>query len=100
MTEYVCTGTLEFWARLCALRIAPDAQRETRMTALSIAAVCRQIAPVAFSRRVGAHRIARAALEYADARYKQLEEHNSASLFMQTVDSEIASMREDVQNVG
>ncbi len=36
MTEFTWTGSLLFWSRVCDLRIAPDAQKETREVAEQI----------------------------------------------------------------
>lgn len=49
MTTWIWTGSLLFFARVCRLRQAADAQAETRQIANQIAAHCRRLFPVSWA---------------------------------------------------
>lgn len=48
MTEWIWTGSLAAWARVCKLRLDPHAQEETREIAHYIAEYCMNLFPVSF----------------------------------------------------
>jgi thymidylate synthase (FAD) len=48
-TSWIWTGSLLFFARVCRLRQAADAQAETRQIAVQIAAHCRRLFPVSWA---------------------------------------------------
>ena len=48
MTEWIWTGSLMFWARVCKLRLDAHAQQETRVVAERIAAHMELLAPVSW----------------------------------------------------
>lgn len=47
-TEFIETGSLYAYARVCGLRISPDAQRETRAYAEAVAALIQPLFPVSW----------------------------------------------------
>ena len=47
-TEFIETGSLAAYARIASLRIAPDAQKETRLYAEAVAERCLSVAPVSW----------------------------------------------------
>lgn len=49
MTEWIWTGSLMFWARVCRERLAPGAQLETREVAERIAEIVAPLFPVSWS---------------------------------------------------
>jgi len=48
MTEWIWSGSLAAFARVCKLRLAPDAQQETREVAAGIAKEMERLFPVSF----------------------------------------------------
>ena len=48
LTEWIWTGSLYGWARVCKERLAPDAQFETQLVAQEISASCRELFPVSW----------------------------------------------------
>lgn len=53
MTEWVWTGSLAAFARVAGLRLAKDAQKETRDVVADIAFYCAEIAPVSWAALTG-----------------------------------------------
>lgn len=47
-TEWYWTGSLAFWSRVCRLRLAEDAQAETREVAAMLAEKCAELWPVSW----------------------------------------------------
>lgn len=101
MTAFSICGSLEFFARLCALRSAPDAQQEFQDIIPEIQKICEKIAPVAFRRRVDALKIQFAASIYVDNRFKALLENDMDKVvklqdgFDGLVDEVIENMKKD-----
>ena len=52
-TEWYWTGSLMAFARVCALRLAADAQKETQVIAEKLAALCEEKFPVSWKHLVG-----------------------------------------------
>lgn len=50
VTEFIWTGSLAFWARVCRLRLDPHAQAETREVAEAIAEICGRLFPAYWSK--------------------------------------------------
>jgi thymidylate synthase (FAD) len=53
MTEWRWTGSLAAWARFCHLRLAPDAQDETRQVALQVASKMAELFPISWAALAG-----------------------------------------------
>lgn len=53
MTEWRWTGSLAAWARFCHLRLAPDAQQETRQVALRVADKMADLFPISWAALAG-----------------------------------------------
>lgn len=53
MTEWRWTGSLAAWARFCHLRLAPDAQDETRQVALRVADKMAELFPISWAALAG-----------------------------------------------
>ena len=53
MTEWYWTGSLAAWARVCHLRLAPDAQGETRVVAGFIAQIMADLFPISWAALAG-----------------------------------------------
>lgn len=53
MTEWYWTGSLAAWARVCHLRLAPDAQAETRSVAAQIATIMAERFPLSWAALAG-----------------------------------------------
>jgi thymidylate synthase (FAD) len=49
MTEFIETGSVAAYARLCHLRLGPDAQKEIRIVAGQVSDVLREKFPVSWS---------------------------------------------------
>lgn len=54
MTEWIWTGSLMFWCRVCRERLAPGAQVETREVAEQIAEIVAPLFPVSWAALMGA----------------------------------------------
>lgn len=54
MTEWIWTGSLMFWCRVCRERLAPGAQVETREVAEQIAEIVAPLFPVSWTALMGA----------------------------------------------
>ena len=52
LTEWIWTGSLYAWARVCRERLAPDAQFETQLVAQEISEACRDLFPVSWKELV------------------------------------------------
>lgn len=48
-TQWIETGSLHFWARLCGLRIQSDAQKETRDLAMQVSYAIARLFPVSWA---------------------------------------------------
>lgn len=101
MTAFSISGTLEFYARVCALRGEPDAQKEIQEIVPLIQAICEKVAPVAFRRRVDSLRVQFAAAKYVDDRFKAVLEDDEDKIvalqdgFDAVVDATIERMKAD-----
>lgn len=48
MTEWIWTGSLYAFARVCSLRLDPHTQKETRVMARDISFICETVAPISW----------------------------------------------------
>ena len=49
MTEWIWTGSLYAWSRMCNLRLDPHAQREVQTYAAQVSDICRTLFPLSWS---------------------------------------------------
>lgn len=68
MTSWYWTGSIQFWANLCKLRIESHAQVETRLVARDISLCCHRLFPISWDAKANAYGFPIGGLEEDDGR--------------------------------